>query len=178
MSNKIFWRQAARAGTILGLAMVGIQLISDAVPQTASVMWWLHYIVFIGLLYGFTRNMARKADPRIGFGYARALGFVLAMMVFTGFLLGAYTFIAAKTFMYDATLQQIDTMMEIYATMPMFANQMDGMYDMVRSMMFSPVFRIISEILGYFITGLFFGLFTSAFAKINPNPFAGNQTPE
>ena len=57
-------------------------------------------------------------------------------------------------------------------------DQLEMAVEMARRMMRSPIWLILSGVLGSVIKGVFFGLIVAAFAKRNPDVFAGGDDGE
>ena len=181
-SRKYYWQQAAKGGTIIGFVTVGFALLKYAVGL-ADVKFWstlvgvADVVVFIALLYAFTKRMSAAADPVMGFTYGRCLGFVASMMLFTGIIMGVYTAIFNNFIAPENVKETIDGVMLLYQVM-VLDDQFYWMYGMLSRMMMNPLWLLFAGIIGYVFQGVFFGLFTSAAAKKNPDVFADSRNQE
>lgn len=172
-----FWGEAAKGGTIIGLVMVAFSIVAFGLAR-GEVSGWnrilniANIVVFILLVYGFTRSYASRFRTE-GFSYGRSLGFVLAMMIFTGFIAGIYSFVVNRFVAPETVEQTVDQMMlqvESFYSQEM----LDKMTSMMRGMMTNPIAQILSNIFSYGIMGGLVGLLTSVFTRIEPDPFGGD----
>lgn len=173
INSKIFWRSAVKGGTIIGLVSVGFALLKYAI-SFAEVSFWsgfaglISFVVFVMLIYGFTRKMSAMADPETGFSFGRCISFVAAMMLFTGIIEGVYYSIFNNFIAPESVMAAIDvTMLNFQDLVP--DGQFDAMYDMMGRWMLNPIYLVFAYILTNLLQGVFFGLFTSAFAQRKPN---------
>ena len=93
--KKIFWTEAATGGLILGLAMCALSFIAYWFRLTLgySTLMSVVQIVVIALVLFFYGRRVSVSRIETGFTYAQAMGFTLAMMVFTGILYGVGEYI-------------------------------------------------------------------------------------
>lgn len=173
ITKKIFWTEAMKGGTVMGLVEAALQLtrVSLALGGWMSI---LSLVLFILLTYGFTRRIAGMADAREGFSYGRCMGFVLAMMLFTGVIFGFASALINNFLIKEAVTEAIDLQMATMQDLLPQA-QFDMVYDALYSAMFNPLVLVICYVIGYFIQGGIIGLFTSAMAQRQPDPLAGND---
>ena len=173
ITKKIFWTEAMKGGTVMGLVAAALQLtrVSLALGGWMSI---LSLVLFILLTYGFTRRIAGMADAREGFSYGRCMGFVLAMMLFTGVIFGFASALINNFLIKEAVTEAIDLQMATMQDLLPQA-QFDMVYDALYSAMFNPLVHVICYVIGYFIQGGNIGLFTSAMAQRQPDPLAGND---
>ncbi len=177
ITKKIFWREAVKGGTIMGLVGIAFSLLQYALTPVenrfwSELVWWANLIVFIVLVYAFTRKISRSADRAQGFSYNRCVGFVLAMMLFYGFLTGVYMAIF-NNFVVDReiVMRAIDDYMVRMQDM-LTGEEFDSYYSIMSSAMFNPLIIVFSSILSSIVKGLIVGLVTSAFVKRDPDIFA------
>jgi hypothetical protein len=176
ITKKIFWREAVKGGTITGLLSIAFSILQYALRSVEdklwiSLVWWAGLIAFIALVYAFTRKISRSADRAQGFTYNRCVGFVLAMMLFYGFLTGVYSAIFNNFVDPEGVMRAIDlsvvNMQDILT-----GEDFDTYYSAMKAVMFNPVAVVLTSILGSVVKGLIVGLVTSAFAKRDPDIFA------
>lgn len=176
ITKKMFWTEAMKGGSIIGLVTASLQLVRMSVmPQT----WfeWVSLLIFALLLYGFTRRMAGRASARDGFPYSRCMGFVMGMMLFTGIIVGVATALMYNFLVRDAVVEIIDAYMGgVRGLLP--RDQFDATYDSLYRAMFNPLLLVIAGVVTYVVQGGLIGLFTSALAQRKPEPFAPAEEDE
>lgn len=180
VTKKVFWNEAVRGGTLMGLVLVGILLLKYAVGLADSLFWQkivsiTYVVVFIAMQYVLTRRIAMMSDPAQGFSWGRCMGFVFAMMLFVGILTGIYHTILYNFMapgMIEGMMNEVVSKMEAMGMGSMFDDAYSG--QMVR-MMKNPFYLIFTQIITVCAQGGFAGLFTSIAAKRNPDIFAGGQ---
>lgn len=176
ITKKIFWREAMKGGTIIGLATVGIDLMRHFIDRDEHRFWSVllsivGVAVFVMLIYAFTKKISSQADPALGFPYAKCIGFTVCMMLFVGFLQGVYGYFMNNFIDPESAREAIDSTMIFYQDI-LPESQFDMMYSMMEKGMFGALYQIFGGILGYVMYGTIIGLITSAFAKKNPDIFA------
>ena len=136
ITKKIFWTEAMKGGTVMGLVAAALQLtrVSLALGGWMSI---LSLVLFILLTYGFTRRIAGMADAREGFPYGRCMGFVLAMMLFTGVIFGFASALINNFLIKETVTEAIDLQMATMQDLLPQA-QFDTVYDALYSAMFNP----------------------------------------
>ena len=178
MEKTNLWNDAAKYGAVMALAAI---LFNVAAMYVQS--GWLALLslsVFVTLLFLFTRRRASLyGGGPDGYGYGQCLKFIFCMMLFSGILEGAYQ-IAATHWLFAARYEaQMDTAFAAVAGMGVYTDdQLEMAVEMARRMMRSPIWLILSGVLGSVIKGVFFGLIVAAFAKRNPDVFAGGDDGE
>lgn len=173
ITKKIFWTEAMKGGTVIGLVAAALQL-TRASFGLGTWMSIVSLAVFILLTYGFTRRTAGMADARDGFPYPRCMGFVLAMMLFTGVIFGFAAALINNFLIPDAIAEAIDSQMASMQNLLPEA-QFDAVYDATYSAMFNPLVLVVCYVIGYLVQGGVIGLFTSALAQRQPAPFSGSD---
>ena len=173
ITSKIFWREALKSGTIIGIVTGCISMLQSFMesPAWSSVLGWLYYILLALLIYAFTRKIARMSRPSDGFPYGRCIGYVFAMMIFAGVVMGLITSLTYNVIAPGMLTGTLDTTFGMLEGMYSY-DDMDRMYDMMYSMMRNPLVLILSGIITMCFWGGLFGLVTSAIAQRKPQPFA------
>lgn len=176
MEKKNLWNDAAKYGAIVALADILFSVI--AIYVQSGWLTVLSLAVFITLLFLFTRRRAvlYGGGPN-GYSYGQCLKFIFCMMLFSGILIGAYQ-IAATHWLFAARYEaMMDASFSTIANMGIYSDdQLELALGMARRLMYSPIWLIISSMLGQVIKGVFFGLIVSAFTKRDPDVFAdGND---
>lgn len=170
ITKKIFWTEAMKGGSVIGLAVAALQLTRTSL----GLGMWMSAVslaVFALLLYGFTRKIAGMAPAREGFPYGKCMGFVLAMMLFTGVIVGFATALMNNLLLREEVTQVVDSEMLLFQDMLPQA-QFDSLYDTTYSAMFNPLVLVLAGVISYCVQGGVIGLFTSALAQRNPDIFA------
>ncbi len=176
MDRKIFWYEALKGGTMIGLVRAAFALLQQALLQAdktglASVVGILSFATMVFMIYALTRRVSAWAPAEQGFSYGKGMSFVFAMMLFTGVVMGLYQAIMNNFVMPDLVYEQVSEMMPIYESV-LQADQVDLFYDsMVRSMM-SPFTLVFSSIFASLLTGGFIALIVCAITVRRPDIFA------
>lgn len=173
ISKKLFWTEAMKGGSVIGLATAAFQL--RQVLQSGAWLSFVSLALFVVLLFLFTRRMAGFADPKYGFSYGKCMSFVLAMMIFTGVIVGFAVFLINNFLIKEQVTEMVDLQMAaIQDLIPQ--QQFDYLYDATYSAMFNPLVLVIVSVISYCIQGGVVGLFTSAVTQVKPDPFAGDDS--
>lgn len=178
MDKKIFWNSALVGGTIIGLCAVAFSIVlhllgGSSAESSFAVKAVNFFSVFVEifLIFVFTRRFAAMHSPEQGFSLGRAVGFVVAMMLFSGFIGGIYSSVMANFFIKDELLmtvqQTMAQMQDLYT-----AEQFDSIYGIMQKAVVNPIYLTISSILGDCFTGLFTGLIVGFFSRRRPDIFA------
>lgn len=172
MENKNLWNDAARYGFVIGLVSIGFNLLSQV--RAGMLLATISLVVFLVLTYYFTkRRAAAYGNGEQGYGYGRCLVFILCMMLFAGFLEGAYQILASKWLFAEAYAANLDASLAMLNNTGFYTTEQ---LETIARMMRSPLVVLFSNILGSVIKGGFFGLFIAALAKREPNVFADGDS--
>lgn len=174
ITKKIFWAEAMKGGSVIGLVVAALQLTRSSLGLGV----WMSAVslaIFVLLLYGFTRKIAGRASAQEGFPYGRCMGFVLAMMLFTGVITGFASALMNNFLLRDAVTQAVDSQMLIFQDV-LPQEQFDMVYYSTYSAMFNPLVLVLAGVISYCIQGGVIGLFTSALAQRKPDLFAGAES--
>lgn len=167
--GKTFWRDAATYGGVIGVTLLAIMLLDDFTAHKFS--WFTEGFkagFFTVYLYTFARRRSLKYAG-IGFTFGQGMSFIMAMMIFTGFITGienylAFNFIAPEY--YQATL---DMLMENNPAMAMLGKDIaDDYVHAVNAALRNPLYLIFSGIIGKVIVGGIVGIIVSAMIKRKP----------
>lgn len=180
--KRSFWIEALKGGTIMGLVSVGFSILSNTIGADGGALLkivnFLSSFIVIMLAFGLTRKYSATHTLEEGFSFGRSLGFVMAMMLFMGFIQGLYSAVMAKYFIGDELIMELDSLM---ATMQdqLPGDQFDQTYQMMRKAITSPVLLTISAIFSNLFYGLLVGLCVAIFTRRRPDIFANsNQDPQ
>jgi len=179
MTKRQFWQGASNWGLICGAALFVVSLIAWGgkfeMHKLGGVTEFLSFGVVFAAIFVTARQNAALCGAE-GYPYSRAVGFVFAMMLFTGIVYGVGEFVLANFVArdyYDALYAaRMDTAMQAYAGSAL-EGQMAQARDMAVRMMANPFVLIFGGVLSWLCKGGFLGLIMCAFLKRNPDPFAG-----
>lgn len=174
MKNNNFWNDAARYGTLIGSAAILFSLIGTWNSSALLSVAWLS--VFVVLLFYITRRrVALHATPEEGYGYGRCLGYILAMMLFSGFMEGVYTWLSANWLFPELYAEQMGRSIAMLENSGFYSS---AQVEMAISMMRSPIVLIFAGIFAAVLRGLIFGLVVAAFTQRVPNIFETQSNDE
>jgi hypothetical protein len=178
MTKKQFWQSASNWGLICGAALFLISILSWVLTRdTGTPSSWaelVRFVVILAIILISGRQNARLAGPE-GYPYGRAMGWILAMMMFAGVVAGVGEFLMANFIArdyYDGLVAaQMEIVLKVYEGTPML-DQAISMTDTFARMMFNPLVLIFGSVLTWVGKGGFLGLIVAAFIKKDRDPFA------
>lgn len=101
-----------------------------------------------------------------GFSYSQSLGFIVSMGIFAGIVSGAYEIIASNFLFTEKYEASLNNLIAVYSQMGTFDNAaLDSMSKLYRSMLFSPVPVLMTQIFSLVLSYGFYGLFISIGTK-------------
>ncbi len=172
--KNIFWTEALKGGTIIGLVSVAFELVMQAsVEMTAltTILSVVSTMAIVFISFGYTRRLAVQSDPREGFSVGRAVGFVVAMMAIAGVLNGIYTAVMANFVMHDELMKVVDEMMVgLQDTIP--ADTFEQTYEMMRKTVTSPLILTLSSVISNALLGVLCGVCVGLVTRRHPDIFA------
>ena len=175
MKKSSFWSDASRGGAIIGLVCVASALLGMLAPAIAFVCNLASFVAIIYLLFHFTRSRA-ALYAKEGFSYSQSLGFIIAIALFTGIVMGAYQIVASNFLFTEKFEETLATVISTYSKMGVMDNAtMDKMSGMMRNYIFSPIYVLISNILSYIFYFAFIGFFISIGTKREPDLFGQEE---
>lgn len=165
MKNTNFWTDAARCGALLGVAEIAFAV--WGMYSSSWIVGLLHFAATVGLLVYFTRcRVALYGTGDEGYGYGACLKYIFFCSLFAGVLLGAYNIVASNFLFPERYHELVDKTVAALAQTGLYGDtmlaQVKGMYD---KMFFSPVYVVLTNVLGMAVRGGFFGLFIAAFTR-------------
>ena len=171
MTKSTFWSEASRGGAIIGLVCVASALLGMLIPSVAFVFSLASFVAIIYLLFHFARSRASQFAKE-GFTYSQSLGFIVAMALFTGIVMGAYQIVASNFLFTEQFEEVLANTIATYSKMGVLDNAtMDKMSGMMRNYIFSPIYVLISNVLSYIFYFAFLGFFISIGIKREPDMF-------
>lgn len=176
MERKLFWFEALKGGTMIGLVRSAFALLQQALidgekTKLASLVGIISFVALVLLVYAFCRKVASYAAPAQGFSYGKGMSFVFAMMLFTGVITGLYSAIVNNFFMTDQIYDQLNEMMVVYESM-LPAEQVDTFYDSMVSSMMNPFVLVLTNTFANLLVGGFVGIFVCSLTIRRPDIFA------
>ena len=171
MSKNSFWNDASRCGAIVGVVQALFACLGMSYQSMSLLISLVALVAQIWLLARYTsRRSALFAKE--GFSYAQSLGFIVSMGIFAGIMIGAYE-IKASNFHYTATYKtKQNNNLAVYSQLGTFDNAaIDSMPKLYRSMLFSPVPVLLTQIFSLVLSYGFYGLFISIGTKREPDIF-------
>lgn len=170
MKKSTFWSDASRCGAVIGLVNIAIAALQMALPKLSFVLGLASFVLTIYLLFHYTSRRASLFSQE-GYSYGQSLGFILATGLFTGILVGAYQ-IVAVSWLFPAYFEKsYEQMLSALAQMGAAGVELDEAASMYRTMIFSPMPALLTNILGSVLGHGFYGLFISIGTKREPDLF-------
>lgn len=165
MKQNTFWRDASKAGAIIGAVGVVTSLLAMLLPSIAFVANLINFVATIYLLFYFTRQRAALYTKE-GFSYTMSIGFMAGIAIFTGIIMGAYNIVASNFLFTEQVEQALQTIIATYSSMgAMDNNTLDSVQEISRMYLFSPIPVLLSNILSHILTFCFYGLFIAIGTK-------------
>lgn len=208
MNFKDFWMDVLRSSAILGVVMAishiferHIMLFSGLNLGTSSLILLLEglvaAVVFVGMLYYFTRRLAKGWDEKVEFmgqvldvkfSYSRALSYVLTVSMLSSIIVGVASTIYVDVVGYDVYIAaQIDYVQETVDFVKAYGQisgdegvlSAKGMENMIMQMetserpsMFATIISLMSS---YMLYGGLVGLVIAAVARRNVKKNVSND---
>jgi hypothetical protein len=208
MNFKDFWMDVLRSSAILGVVMAishiferHIMLFSGLSLGTSSIILLLEglvaAVVFVGMLYYFTRRLAKGWDEKVEFmgqvldvkfSYSRALSYVLTVSMLASIIVGVASTIYVDVVGYDVYIAaQIDYVQETVDFVKAYGQisgdegvlSAKGMENMIMQMetserpsMFATIISLMSS---YMLYGGLVGLVIAAVARRNVKKNVSND---
>lgn len=208
MNFKDFWMDVLRSSAILGVVMAishiferHIMLFSGLSLGTSSLILLLEglvaAVVFVGMLYYFTRRLAKGWDEKVEFmgqvldvkfSYSRALSYVLTVSMLASIIVGVASTIYVDVVGYDVYIAaQIDYVQETVDFVKAYGQisgdegvlSAKGMENMIMQMetserpsMFATIISLMSS---YMLYGGLVGLVIAALARRNVKKNVSND---
>ncbi|MDR2894161.1 MAG: DUF4199 domain-containing protein [Alistipes sp.] len=182
MTKRQFWQGASRWGLITGGVLFAILLFSWGADLDGHGAGWvaelMRFSLILTIVLASGRRNAAMTGPE-GYPYSRAVGFVLATMLFSGVAYGMGQYVMVNFIApdhYDAlNAERIDQALTIYRGTPMYEAALAGR-DVVIRWFSNPIWLMFASIFELSLKGGILGLFLGAFVKKNPDIF-GNKQP-
>lgn len=190
-----FWYDALKYGALLGLIM-GLSRIFETYDLFLSdrvgvgglfvVEWLASVVIFIWLLYRFTKRRALLAPDDEGFSYGSGLSYALMVSMLAGVVVGVMYHIFVSIVGYEAYVEgYISLIDEYYAIIANSGVQLpsdymemfEDMKDMLRRSEAPSMFdNLLASLKTYMFTGLVVGLIIAAITRRQPQYPQSNNT--
>lgn len=159
-------RSTMTMGLITGLALIIYTLLLYATNNLLKQNFALGVVNYIILIAGIVIGTRSYRDQALGgyITYGKALGYGVVLCVFTGIVVGIFTYLLYEVI--DPTLmeQNMKVIQEEMLNRGMSAEQVETMTEM-QARFRTPFMMLIGSIFTYSLLGLIFSLVTSAFLK-------------
>jgi hypothetical protein len=178
MTKKQFWQGASNWGLIGGAALFIMNLVAWALKlETGGNSWVYELLQFMVIcpLIIFTGKRNAVIAGTEGYSYGRAVGFVLALMMFAGIVYGVGRFLMinfiAPEYYGAMNEKAVDAMLLMYSNLPQFDMLLEQK-DMLLAAFSNPFYLIFGGILELVLKGGFLGLLLCGFLYTKPDIFA------
>lgn len=177
MKKSTFWSDASHCGAVVGLVNIAFSALSMLMPKLSFILGLANMVLTIYLLFYYSRRRASLFSQE-GFTYGQALVFMLASGIFLGILTGAYQ-IVATNWLFPAQFEKtFDEMLMAISQIGISGDELDEMMEMYRSMIFSPLPSLLTNIFSGVLTAGFYGLFIAIGVKREPDLFDTEEDDE
>lgn len=173
--NTKFWSDTSNGGVIIG-ALAILQSLATVFTKSGWVSFVFIAAYVFALMLLTHRRVRLYSSRENGYSYGKCVKFIFFLSIFAGIISGAYEILASNFFFPDFYAANLETAMSLLSNSGAYNNdQVDMMYSMSKSMMTSPIWVMIIQVLSLVIKGIFFGLILSAFLSRRGNIFASDD---
>ena len=161
-----FLRSTMTLGLITGLTLIIYTLLLYATNNLLNQNFALSMINYIILIAGIIIGTRSYRDQSLGgyITYGKALGYGVVLCVFTGIVVGIFTYLLYEVIDPSLMEQNMKVIQEEMLNQGMSAEQVETMTEM-QARFRTPFMMLIGSIFTYSLLGLIFSLITSAFLK-------------
>lgn len=165
-SENTLLRSTMTMGLITGLALIIYTLLLYATNNLLKQNFALGVINYIILIAGIVIGTRSYRDQALGgyITYGKALGYGVVLCVFTGIVVGIFTYLLYEVIDPNLMEQNMKVIQEEMLNRGMSAEQVETMTEM-QARFRTPFMMLIGSIFTYSLLGLIFSLVTSAFLK-------------
>lgn len=131
-------------------------------------------VALVAQIWLLARYASRRSALFVkeGFSYAQSLGFIVSMGLFAGVVSGAYEIVASNFLFTETYESNLNNILAVYSQLGTFDNAaLDSMSKLYRSMLFSPVPVLLTQVFSLVLSYGFYGLFISIGTKREPALF-------
>jgi sulfite exporter TauE/SafE len=164
--DNTFLKSTMTFGLITGLILVVYTLILYATNNILKPNFALNLINYIILIAGIYLGTRSFRDQFAGgyITYGKALGYGVVMSIFTGVVVGIFTYLLYAVIDPGLMEESIKLIEEEMLNQGMTADQVETISEMQKKIR-SPFMMLLGSVLNYALLGLIFSLITSAFLK-------------
>jgi len=161
-----FLKSTMTIGLITGLTLIIYTLLLYATNNLLNQNFALSMINYIILIAGIIIGTRSYRDQSLGgyITYGKALGYGVVLCVFTGIVVGIFTYLLYEVIDPSLMEQNMKVIQEEMLNQGMSAEQVETMTEM-QARFRTPFMMLIGSIFTYSLLGLIFSLITSAFLK-------------
>jgi len=165
-SENTFLRSTMTIGLITGLALIIYTLLLYATNNLLKQNFALSVLNYVILIAGIVIGTRSYRDQSLGgfITYGKALGYGVVVCVFTGIVVGIFTYLLYEVIDPELMEQNMKVIQEEMLNRGMSADQVEAMTEM-QARFRTPFMMLIGSIFTYSLLGLIFSLVTSAFLK-------------
>ena len=131
-------------------------------------------VALVAQIWLLARYASRRSALFVkeGFSYSHSLGFIVSMGLFAGVVSGAYEIVASNFLFTETYESNLNNILAVYSQLGTFDNAaLDSMSKLYRSMLFSPVPVLLTQVFSLVLSYGFYGLFISIGTKREPALF-------
>lgn len=157
-------------GLVIGLILIVFAfLITQVSKNTNSLLQLVHWTAIIGAMY---YSIKTWRDSYCGgyISYGQAVGFGFRTMFYASIIYGFYSMIYMNWINPDAVNEAMSAMEEGYYAMGFNDDQIEQ-YMILAQKMQTPVWQVITTVMGTTIMGLIISLIVALFIKKEKDPF-------
>jgi len=164
--ENVYIKSTMTYGLITGLVLVVYTLLLYATNNIINQNFFLGVINYLILIGGIVMGTRSYRDHFLGgyISYSKALGYGVVISVFTGVIVGIFTYLLYAVIDPGLLEQSMKMFEEALLNQGMSPDQVEAVTSMQREIR-SPFMMLISSVFTYALLGLIFSLVTSAFLK-------------
>lgn len=182
---KDFFNDALKHGALLGVLM-GLSRVyetwelflsdTSGVSMLFMVEWLVSVVLFVTLLYRFTKSYSTRFDAAAGFSFSQGLSYVFVVSILAGIIVGAMYHIYIGVVGYSAYVEGYLQLVDEYVAMlnkagvgDMYATMLNDIRTLVRDSEPQSIFgTIVSSMNNYIIAGGFVGIIIAVILSRKP----------
>lgn len=164
--KQTLWSSAAKTGLILGVLLIAVSAFNFLFTELAALALLINVIEFVAIISivwfsarGYSMNFT-KAE---GFSYAQALGYIMAIMCFTGFIAGFGQYFMQVKIAPEYYNTMLDQALEI-TKMPVSKEEIAQAKELSQNILYLTFSWVVTMIM----YGGFMGLILAVFLKRQP----------
>jgi hypothetical protein len=173
--KRSYWADAGVGGGVIGVIVVIVNLLSwklgggAETSDSSGGMMALTVVYYFAVIFatGYFARMRGQKHGDSGFGYSQALGYIVSMMLFAGFIDGLGQWMLYNYIDTELPRRIIE---QTFASMTLPGiEQKDAIVGLSMSMLKNPLVMMLGGVFGGAFKGLILGLVMAAFTRRQPN---------